>query len=258
MGAAVVSRGGDLRAVGGGAGTGLPRRPEVLSRGTPGNCIACIAPAVVTGVPAVGGRRVAAPRAVSSVRAAERRSCFGGEIELSETKPLALRGWGRTRSGGFSGALVTVEDGIGRLLVNEARALGLPSPPRNLAGRGPGTGSVEPGWPRPPLAVPADSLPSALCAQYLHVFLNEVTALVPVLSEAKHSFALYTPERTRQRWPVRLAAATEQDMNDWVSGRRPSRPGGEGQPSLGPLPAACPVLTSLLPAPAGPAQPLLL
>lgn len=155
VGAAVVSRGGDLRAVGGGAGTGLPRRPEVLSRGTPGDCIACIAPAVVTGVPAVGGRRVAAPRAVSSVRAAERRSCFGGEIELSETKPLALRGWGRTRSGGFSGALVTVEDGIGRLLVNEARALGLPSPPRNLAGRGPedrlrGTGVAQaaPGRPR--------------------------------------------------------------------------------------------------------------
>uniref|UniRef100_A0A8W4F9B4 Tectonin beta-propeller repeat-containing protein 1 n=1 Tax=Sus scrofa TaxID=9823 RepID=A0A8W4F9B4_PIG len=55
--------------------------------------------------------------------------------------------------------------------------------------------------------------------KYIHVFLNEVTALVPVLSEAKHSFALYTPERTRQRWPVRLAAATEQDMSDWVSGR---------------------------------------
>ena len=36
--------------------------------------------------------------------------------------------------------------------------------------------------------------------QYLHVFLNEVTVLVPVLNEAKHSFALYTPERTRQRW----------------------------------------------------------
>ncbi|XP_048223554.1 tectonin beta-propeller repeat-containing protein 1 isoform X2 [Perognathus longimembris pacificus] len=53
--------------------------------------------------------------------------------------------------------------------------------------------------------------------KYLHVFLNEVTALVPVLNEAKHSFALYTPERTRQRWPVRLAAATEHDMNDWLS-----------------------------------------
>ncbi|XP_029414961.1 tectonin beta-propeller repeat-containing protein 1 isoform X2 [Nannospalax galili] len=53
--------------------------------------------------------------------------------------------------------------------------------------------------------------------KYLHVFLNEVTVLVPVLNEAKHSFALYTPERTRQRWPVRLAATTEQDMNDWLA-----------------------------------------
>nr|XP_021481828.1 tectonin beta-propeller repeat-containing protein 1 [Meriones unguiculatus] len=53
--------------------------------------------------------------------------------------------------------------------------------------------------------------------KYLHVFLNEVTVLVPVLNEAKHSFALYTPERTRQRWPVRLAAVTEQDMNDWLT-----------------------------------------
>nr|XP_025131367.1 tectonin beta-propeller repeat-containing protein 1 isoform X4 [Bubalus bubalis] len=53
--------------------------------------------------------------------------------------------------------------------------------------------------------------------KYIHVFLNEVTALVPVFSEAKHSFALYTPERTRQRWPVRLAAATEQDMSDWLT-----------------------------------------
>ncbi|XP_059555241.1 tectonin beta-propeller repeat-containing protein 1 isoform X2 [Myotis daubentonii] len=53
--------------------------------------------------------------------------------------------------------------------------------------------------------------------KYLHVFLNEVTTLVPVLNEDKHSFALYTPERTRQRWPVRLATATEQDMNDWLA-----------------------------------------
>ncbi|XP_023420946.1 tectonin beta-propeller repeat-containing protein 1 isoform X2 [Cavia porcellus] len=53
--------------------------------------------------------------------------------------------------------------------------------------------------------------------KYFHVFLNEVTVLVPVLNEAKHSFALYTAERTRQRWPVRLAAATEQDMNDWLA-----------------------------------------
>ncbi|XP_074201782.1 tectonin beta-propeller repeat-containing protein 1 isoform X1 [Camelus bactrianus] len=53
--------------------------------------------------------------------------------------------------------------------------------------------------------------------KYVHVFLNEVTALVPMLHEAKHSFALYTPERTQQRWPVRLAAATEQDMSDWLA-----------------------------------------
>ncbi|XP_052023534.1 tectonin beta-propeller repeat-containing protein 1 isoform X2 [Apodemus sylvaticus] len=53
--------------------------------------------------------------------------------------------------------------------------------------------------------------------KYLHVFLNEVTVLVPVLNETKHSFALYTPERTRQRWPIRLAATTEQDMNDWLA-----------------------------------------
>ncbi|XP_053550692.1 tectonin beta-propeller repeat-containing protein 1 isoform X2 [Bombina bombina] len=52
--------------------------------------------------------------------------------------------------------------------------------------------------------------------KYIHVFLNEVTILVPVLNEAKHSFAIYTPERTKQRWPIRLAAATEQEMQDWL------------------------------------------
>uniref|UniRef100_A0A8C5X475 Tectonin beta-propeller repeat-containing protein 1 n=1 Tax=Malurus cyaneus samueli TaxID=2593467 RepID=A0A8C5X475_9PASS len=53
--------------------------------------------------------------------------------------------------------------------------------------------------------------------KYIHVFLNEVTIIVEVLNEAKHSFALYTPERTKQRWPIRLAAATEQEMHDWLS-----------------------------------------
>lgn len=57
--------------------------------------------------------------------------------------------------------------------------------------------------------------PFVLC-QYIHVFLNEVTILVEVLNDAKHSFALYTPERTKQRWPIRLTAATEQEMHDWV------------------------------------------
>ncbi|CAJ0937435.1 unnamed protein product, partial [Ranitomeya imitator] len=53
--------------------------------------------------------------------------------------------------------------------------------------------------------------------KYLHLFLNEVTILVPVLNDAKHSFAIYTSETTKQRWPVRLAAATEQEMHDWLS-----------------------------------------
>lgn len=52
--------------------------------------------------------------------------------------------------------------------------------------------------------------------QYLHAFVNEVTILVPVLSDSKHTFAIYTPERTKQRWPIRLAAATELEMHDWV------------------------------------------
>uniref|UniRef100_A0A8C6M350 Tectonin beta-propeller repeat-containing protein 1 n=1 Tax=Nothobranchius furzeri TaxID=105023 RepID=A0A8C6M350_NOTFU len=42
--------------------------------------------------------------------------------------------------------------------------------------------------------------------KYLHAFINEVTILVPVLNKSKHTFALYTPERTKQRWPIRLAA----------------------------------------------------
>lgn len=53
--------------------------------------------------------------------------------------------------------------------------------------------------------------------QYLHSFINEVTILVPVLSsDLKHTFAIYTPERTKQRWPIRLATATELEMHDWV------------------------------------------
>uniref|UniRef100_A0A673W408 Tectonin beta-propeller repeat-containing protein 1 n=1 Tax=Salmo trutta TaxID=8032 RepID=A0A673W408_SALTR len=45
--------------------------------------------------------------------------------------------------------------------------------------------------------------------KYLHAFINEVTILVPVLNDSKHTFAVYTAERTKQRWPIRLAAATE-------------------------------------------------
>ncbi|XP_030630072.1 tectonin beta-propeller repeat-containing protein 1 [Chanos chanos] len=53
--------------------------------------------------------------------------------------------------------------------------------------------------------------------KYLHVFLNEVTILVPVLNDFKHTFAIYTAERTKQRWPIRLAAATELEMHDWLA-----------------------------------------
>ena len=62
---------------------------------------------------------------------------------------------------------------------------------------------------------------SVLCMslQYLHAFINEVTILVPVLNDSKHTFAIYTQERTKQRWPIRLAAATEQEMHDWVCDR---------------------------------------
>lgn len=49
------------------------------------------------------------------------------------------------------------------------------------------------------------------------MFINEVTALVPVLRDGLYAFAMYTAQRTRQRWPLVLAAATEKDMNDWVT-----------------------------------------
>lgn len=60
------------------------------------------------------------------------------------------------------------------------------------------------------------SIHLVLSPQYLHAFVNDVTILVPVLSDSKHTFAIYTPERTKQRWPIRLAAATELEMHDWV------------------------------------------
>ncbi|XP_056153261.1 tectonin beta-propeller repeat-containing protein 1 [Lampris incognitus] len=53
--------------------------------------------------------------------------------------------------------------------------------------------------------------------KYLHAFVNEVTILVPVLNDSKHTFAIYTPEKTKQRWPIRLAASTELEMNDWLA-----------------------------------------
>lgn len=37
-----------------------------------------------------------------------------------------------------------------------------------------------------------------------------------MLNDSKHTFAIYTDERTKQRWPIRVAAATELEMYDWV------------------------------------------
>ncbi|KAL0993124.1 hypothetical protein UPYG_G00103560 [Umbra pygmaea] len=54
--------------------------------------------------------------------------------------------------------------------------------------------------------------------KYLQVFISEVTALVPVLREnSHHAFAVYTAERTKNRWPLVLAAQTEKDKTDWLS-----------------------------------------
>lgn len=52
--------------------------------------------------------------------------------------------------------------------------------------------------------------------RYLHVFISEVTALVPVLRDCHYAFAVYTAERTKQRWPLVLAAQSERDMIDWL------------------------------------------
>ncbi|XP_040048008.2 tectonin beta-propeller repeat-containing protein 1 [Gasterosteus aculeatus] len=53
--------------------------------------------------------------------------------------------------------------------------------------------------------------------KYLHVFIHEVTALVPVLMDCHYAFAVYTTQRTQQRWPLVLAAQTQTDMKDWLS-----------------------------------------
>lgn len=49
------------------------------------------------------------------------------------------------------------------------------------------------------------------------MFINEVTALVPVLRDCHYAFAVYTAQRTKERWPLVLAAQNEKDMNDWVT-----------------------------------------
>lgn len=49
------------------------------------------------------------------------------------------------------------------------------------------------------------------------MFIHEVTALVPVLMDCHYAFAVYTTQRTQQRWPLVLAAQTQTDMKDWVT-----------------------------------------
>uniref|UniRef100_A0A8C4N964 Tectonin beta-propeller repeat containing 1b n=1 Tax=Eptatretus burgeri TaxID=7764 RepID=A0A8C4N964_EPTBU len=53
--------------------------------------------------------------------------------------------------------------------------------------------------------------------KYLHVFVSDVTIFVPILSPTRHTFAVYTPESTRARWPVRLATRTEEELRDWLA-----------------------------------------
>lgn len=67
------------------------------------------------------------------------------------------------------------------------------------------------------------SLPPFLyISQYIHVFISDVTVLVPVLKDnSHHAFAVYTSDSTKQRWPLILSAQTEKDMADWVCLERP-------------------------------------
>ncbi|KAL6102846.1 tecpr1 [Pungitius sinensis] len=53
--------------------------------------------------------------------------------------------------------------------------------------------------------------------KYLDVIIRDVTALVPVSTDCHYAFAVYTTQRTQQRWPLLLAAQTQTDMNDWLS-----------------------------------------
>ncbi|XP_066497622.1 tectonin beta-propeller repeat-containing protein 1 isoform X2 [Hoplias malabaricus] len=52
---------------------------------------------------------------------------------------------------------------------------------------------------------------------YLYASMREVTALVPVLRESLYALAVYTAERTRQRWPILLATESYQDWENWLS-----------------------------------------
>uniref|UniRef100_A0A3Q3VNY7 Tectonin beta-propeller repeat-containing protein 1 n=1 Tax=Mola mola TaxID=94237 RepID=A0A3Q3VNY7_MOLML len=60
---------------------------------------------------------------------------------------------------------------------------------------------------------------SLLCPNFSQFSLLPITVtiLVPVLNDSKHTFGIYTPERTKQRWPIRLAVASELEMHDWLA-----------------------------------------
>ncbi|XP_060757724.1 tectonin beta-propeller repeat-containing protein 1 isoform X2 [Neoarius graeffei] len=53
--------------------------------------------------------------------------------------------------------------------------------------------------------------------KYLYAAIKEVTALVPVCWESMYALAVYTAERTRQRWPILLSTESQQDMESWLS-----------------------------------------
>ncbi|KAG9264374.1 tectonin beta-propeller repeat-containing protein 1-like [Astyanax mexicanus] len=53
--------------------------------------------------------------------------------------------------------------------------------------------------------------------RYLYAVIREVTALVPVLWESLFALAVYTAERTRQRWPILLATESHHDLENWLS-----------------------------------------
>uniref|UniRef100_A0AAR2K8A1 Peroxin/Ferlin domain-containing protein n=1 Tax=Pygocentrus nattereri TaxID=42514 RepID=A0AAR2K8A1_PYGNA len=53
--------------------------------------------------------------------------------------------------------------------------------------------------------------------KYLYAVIREVTALVPVFWKSLYALAVYTAERTRQRWPILLATESHQDFENWLS-----------------------------------------
>lgn len=79
----------------------------------------------------------------------------------------------------------------------------------------------------PPCLSPALSV-----SQFLCVPISEVTALVPRFKESLYCFAVYTAERTRQRWPLLLSTHTLQDLQQWVRYSH-YRTGSSSFPQLG-------------------------